>query len=171
MGGEYALALAGAAVGRPAPDDRARPQRPRRTDDPLDFAGQRLGLFASGEQRAGGCSTTIAWSWRCSTATTATTTAATRDVRGWALLSELGKRFDDSPWRPRLYLHGGLTDEPDGTATAFRLNAIQSDRVADPRPTAPAWSAPSSASTCATWRSTASAWTASPGRASSSTCA
>ena len=55
-----------------------------------------------------------------------------QDVRGWALLSELGKRFDDSPWRPRLYLHGGLTDEPDEDGDGFRLNAIQSDRVADP---------------------------------------
>ena len=51
---------------------------------------------------------------------------------GRRLAAELGKRFDDNPWRPRLYLHGGLTDEPDEDGDGFRLNAIQSDRVADP---------------------------------------
>jgi len=102
------------------------------TDDPLDFRGQRLGLFASGEQ--------LGWrlldDYRLELAMldgdNRYNDGRDQDVRGWALLSELGKRFDDSPWRPRLYLHGGLTDEPDEDGDGFRLNAIQSDRVADP---------------------------------------
>lgn len=50
-------------------------------------------------------------------------------TRGWAALGEIGKRFHDLPWTPRLALRGGLTDKPSDDNDGFRLNTIQSDRI------------------------------------------
>jgi alginate production protein len=51
--------------------------------------------------------------------------------RGWAVLGEVGKRFNDLPWTPRLALRGGITDKPDDANEGFYLNRIQSDRVVE----------------------------------------
>jgi len=53
-------------------------------------------------------------------------------TRGWALLGEVGKRFQDLPWTPRFALRAGITDKPDDANDGFYLNRIQSDRVVDP---------------------------------------
>jgi alginate production protein len=103
------------------------------TDDPQDFDGVRAGLFFTGEQ--------LDWYWlsdyRLELALldgeSDFNDGSSQDRRGWAVLAELGKRFDERPWQPRLYLHGGLTDKPDESDDGFYLNAIQSDRVADPQ--------------------------------------
>lgn len=54
------------------------------------------------------------------------------NTRGWALLGEVGKRFQDLPWTPRFALRAGITDKPDDENDGFYLNRIQSDRVVDP---------------------------------------
>ncbi|WP_342625271.1 alginate export family protein [Pseudomonas alkylphenolica] len=61
--------------------------------------------------------------------TDTTTTSTGNDATGWAALGEIGKRFHDQPWTPRVALRGGLTDKPSNENDGFRLNAIQSDRI------------------------------------------
>ena len=56
-------------------------------------------------------------------------TTTGHNASGWAALGEIGKRFDDLPWTPRLALRGGLTDKPSNENDGFRLNTIQSDRI------------------------------------------
>lgn len=53
-------------------------------------------------------------------------------TRGWAVLGEVGKRFHDVRWTPRIALRAGITDEPDDDNDGFYLNRIQSDRLVDP---------------------------------------
>ncbi|RWU19134.1 ion channel protein AlgE [Pseudomonas alkylphenolica] len=56
-------------------------------------------------------------------------TSTGHSASGWAALGEIGKRFHDLPWTPRVALRGGLTDKPSNENDGFRLNAIQSDRI------------------------------------------
>ncbi|OOW00054.1 ion channel protein AlgE [Pseudomonas sp. MF6396] len=56
-------------------------------------------------------------------------TTTGHNASGWAALGEIGKRFDELPWTPRLALRGGLTDKPSNENDGFRLNTIQSDRI------------------------------------------
>lgn len=56
-------------------------------------------------------------------------TSTGNHASGWAALGEIGKRFHDLPWTPRLALRGGLTDKPSNDNDGFRLNTIQSDRI------------------------------------------
>ncbi|WP_327438005.1 alginate export family protein [Pseudomonas donghuensis] len=56
-------------------------------------------------------------------------TSSGHNASGWAALGEIGKRFHDLPWTPRVALRGGLTDKPGNDNDGFRLNAIQSDRI------------------------------------------
>ncbi|MNM36055.1 Alginate production protein AlgE precursor [compost metagenome] len=56
-------------------------------------------------------------------------TSTGHNASGWAALGEIGKRFHDLPWTPRVALRGGLTDKPSNENDGFRLNAIQSDRI------------------------------------------
>ncbi|MNJ21188.1 Alginate production protein AlgE precursor [compost metagenome] len=56
-------------------------------------------------------------------------TSSGHNASGWAALGEIGKRFHDLPWTPRVALRGGLTDKPSNDNDGFRLNAIQSDRI------------------------------------------
>ncbi|GGU73000.1 hypothetical protein GCM10009504_33000 [Pseudomonas laurentiana] len=56
-------------------------------------------------------------------------TSTGHSTRGWAALGEIGKRFHDLPWTPRVALRGGLTDKPSDDNDGFRLNTIQSDRI------------------------------------------
>nr|WP_302056193.1 alginate export family protein [Pseudomonas sp. SBB6] len=56
-------------------------------------------------------------------------TSTGHNASGWAALGEIGKRFHDLPWTPRVALRGGLTDKPGNDNDGFRLNAIQSDRI------------------------------------------
>jgi alginate production protein len=53
------------------------------------------------------------------------------NTRGWAVLGEVGKRFQDLPWTPRFALHAGITDKPDDAFDGFFLNNIESDRVVE----------------------------------------
>lgn len=54
-------------------------------------------------------------------------------IDGWAALLDVGKRFDQYSWRPRLGLTLALTDKADDEGRdGFYLNRIQSDRRSDP---------------------------------------
>ncbi|NVZ20814.1 ion channel protein AlgE [Pseudomonas costantinii] len=57
------------------------------------------------------------------------TTTRNNHSDGWAVLGEVGKRFDDLAWTPRVALRGGLTDKTHDDTDGFRLNDIQSDRI------------------------------------------
>ncbi|MDV2078791.1 alginate export family protein [Marinobacter xestospongiae] len=47
-------------------------------------------------------------------------------IRGWALAGEVGKRFRQQPWQPRLAVRAVITDN---RAHGFYLNGLQSDRI------------------------------------------
>ncbi|SDU34941.1 alginate export family protein [Halopseudomonas salegens] len=104
----------------------------RQADDPEDFTGIRYGLFASGD----GILSPWLSDYHVELAavygereTPSLSGTESTDIRGWALLTELGKRFDDRPWSPRLVMRAGLTDKPKEEADGFYLNRIQSDRL------------------------------------------
>ena len=102
-------------------------------DDPSDFDGARAGLFFQGEVL--GDSTLLSDYHLELVALDGNVELASgeqQDRSGWAVLGEVGKRFHALPWTPRLALHGGITDKPDDANDGFYLNAIQSDRVANP---------------------------------------
>lgn len=101
-------------------------------DDRYDFKGWRYGLFFKGDK--------LPWSTDYHLELAALDgsmdntdsngqTSTGHASRGWAALGEVGKRFDDLPWTPRLALRGGLTDKPSDENDGFRLNPIQSDRI------------------------------------------
>ncbi|MFN3579175.1 MAG: alginate export family protein [Pseudomonas sp.] len=107
----------------------------RSLDDPNDFTGYRYGVFAS----ADGIQSPWLSDYHIELAavqgereTFTQFGAANTDIQGWALLTELGKRFDDLPWQPRLVLRTGLTDKPGADSEGFYLNQIQSDRLVNP---------------------------------------
>ena len=104
----------------------------RELDDPNDFDGVRYGVFATGDG--------IVSPWLSDYHIELAAVHGERetfnqlgsdntDIRGWALLTELGKRYDDLPWKPRLVIRSGLTDKPNEDADGFYLNRIQSDRL------------------------------------------
>ncbi|MDI6525058.1 ion channel protein AlgE [Pseudomonas otitidis] len=106
-------------------------------DDPQDFTGTRAGLFFSGDDlRVSPLFSDYhleAVRLRGRTRTTDADGVSERgDSRGWLMLGEVGKRFHDAPWEPRIALRAGLTDAPDNEADGFRLNRIQSDRIVNP---------------------------------------
>lgn len=103
------------------------------TDDPQDFDGYRAGLFATGEQLDWGLLSDYRLELAMLDGDSDFNDGSQQSRNGWALLGEVGKRFDELPWQPRLVLHGGLTDKPDEEGDGFYLNDIQSDRVADPQ--------------------------------------
>ncbi|MDP2242822.1 alginate export family protein [Pseudomonas sp.] len=105
----------------------------RAADDPSDFKGGRVGLFFHGDDLHG---TPLLSDYRLELAlldgSVELAGGEKQDRNGWALLGELGKHFTERPWSPRLALYGGITDKPDDSNDGFYLNAIQSDRVANP---------------------------------------
>jgi alginate production protein len=105
----------------------------RAADDPSDFKGGRVGLFFHGDDLN---LSPLLSDYRLELALlegrVELASGEEQDRNGWALLGELGKHFTERPWSPRLALYGGLTDKPDASTDGFYLNAIQSDRVANP---------------------------------------
>ena len=105
----------------------------RDADDPSDFEGGRVGLFFHGDEPS---VTPLFSDYRLELALldgrVELASGEEQDRHGWALLGEIGKRFAERPWSPRLALYGGITDKPDASNDGFYLNAIQSDRVANP---------------------------------------
>ncbi len=104
-------------------------------NDRQDFEGLRAGLFFDGQNlNAGPISdyhlelATLAGDIDSIDSNGARTSGSTR---GWALLGEVGKRFQDLPWTPRFALRAGITDKPDDENDGFYLNRIQSDRVVE----------------------------------------
>lgn len=54
-------------------------------------------------------------------------------IDGWATLLDVGKRFDEYSWQPRVGLTLALTDKADDEGRdGFYLNRLQSDRRSDP---------------------------------------
>lgn len=110
-------------------------------DDRYDFTGVRSGLFFKGERLT---FTPMLSDYHLEVMSLngkmdRTTLTNARDPaskitdhsnsNGWAVLGEIGKRFDDLAWTPRVALRGGLTDKTKNDADGFRLNAIQSDGI------------------------------------------
>ena len=103
-------------------------------NDRNDFRGGRLGLFAHGDDLR---VSPLFSDYRLELAALegdldiTDNLGDTQDeqVDGWALIGEIGKRFDQSPWTPRVSLRAGLTDSPSKQDEGFYLNNIQSDRV------------------------------------------
>lgn len=102
-------------------------------DDPQDFTGWRVGLFMYGDdlnsrlisdyhlELAGLDGTISSIDNQLST--------QQHHTRGYAFIAEVGKRFHDLPWTPRVALRAGITDTPDDENDGFHLNRIQSDRI------------------------------------------
>ncbi|MES2820270.1 MAG: alginate export family protein [Pseudomonadota bacterium] len=105
-------------------------------NDPSDWRGGRLGLFAYGDNLR---VSPLFSDYRLELAalkgrrdqTDAAGFTRDEDVEGWVVIGDIGKRFDHSPWMPRLSLRAGLTDKPSTPNEGFFLNNIQSDRVAN----------------------------------------
>jgi alginate production protein len=102
------------------------------SDDRYDFKGLRYGLFFKGEHLPLDSDYHLELAaldgTMDNTASNGVTTTG-HASRGWAALGEVGTRFDNLPWTPRVALRGGLTDKPDDDNDGFRLNPIQSDRI------------------------------------------
>ncbi|MCY1275084.1 hypothetical protein D9M70_237170 [compost metagenome] len=116
---------------------RAQYERDDSGDDPddrRDFRGGRLGLFVHGDDLD---LSPLFSDYRLELAALsgkldlveANGARNDRHTDGWALIGDLGKRFYEAPWRPRLSLRVGLTDTPSDQDDGFYLNNIQSDRV------------------------------------------
>lgn len=60
------------------------------------------------------------------------TVAGEHSVTGWAVVGEAGYRFEETFWRPRLALRAAITDRPEDAQDGFRLNRLQSDKMALP---------------------------------------
>ncbi|MFP6801472.1 MAG: ion channel protein AlgE, partial [Pseudomonas sp.] len=107
-------------------------------DDRQDFDGLRYGVFLRGDTRQ---LTPLISDYHLEVAALdgnldTTQTNGLRDSgdkSGWAVVGDIGKRFDSLPWTPRIALTAGITDRPDDSGNdGFNLNRIQSDRRNDP---------------------------------------
>ena len=107
-------------------------------DDRQDFDGLRYGIFLRGDTRQ---LTSLVSDYQLEAVRLDGTQDITQvngqrersDKRGWALVGDVGKRFESLPWTPRVGLSAGLTDRPDDSGNdGFSLNRIQSDRRNDP---------------------------------------
>ncbi len=109
----------------------------RHIDDSNDFKGSRIGVFIKGDDqrvsplfndyhvefvRMQGKRRTIDDNYN----------TEKNSVNGWLLLGEVGKRFDEAPWKPRVFVYGGLTDNPKDQYHGYQLNRIQTDRLTTP---------------------------------------
>lgn len=108
------------------------------TDDRQDFDGLRYGLFLRGDTRQ---LTSLISDYQLELVRLDGDQEITQrnglrdrsDKNGWAVVGDIGKRFEDLPWTPRVGLTAGLTDRPDDSGNdGFSLNRIQSDRRNDP---------------------------------------
>lgn len=106
-------------------------------DDLDDFKGNRLGIFIKGDDqqvsplfsdyhlefvRMQGKRRTMDDNYNTEKNT----------INGWLLLGEIGKKFVNVPWQPRILAYGGLTDNPKDQYHGFQLNGIQTDRITTP---------------------------------------
>lgn len=101
-------------------------------DDRDDFTGWRYGAFANGDLRDSGILSDYHIEYARVHGNRDNIDVkgnSSTDIRGWALLTEFGKRFDSVPWQPRVVIRSGLTDKPSDDADGFFLNRIQSDRL------------------------------------------
>ncbi|WP_411563472.1 alginate export family protein [Pseudomonas shirazensis] len=103
-------------------------------DDRYDFTGVRYGLFFNGDNLPSPLVSDYhlelaALNGKMDNTDGNGVTSTGNTSKGWAALGEVGKRFDDLPWTPRVALRGGLTDKPSDENDGFRLNSIQSDRI------------------------------------------
>ncbi|MEW6460550.1 MAG: alginate export family protein [Pseudomonadota bacterium] len=107
-------------------------------DDRQDFDGLRYGIFLRGDTRqltslVSDYQLEAVWLDGTQDITQANGQRERSDKRGWALVGDVGKRFESLPWTPRVGLSAGLTDRPDDSGNdGFSLNRIQSDRRNDP---------------------------------------
>lgn len=108
------------------------------TDDRQDFDGLRYGLFLRGDTRQ---LTSLISDYQLELVRLDGDQEITQrnglrdrsDKNGWAVVGDIGKRFEDLPWTPRVGFTAGLTDRPDDSGNdGFSLNRIQSDRRNDP---------------------------------------
>ena len=102
------------------------------SDDRYDFKGWRYGLFFKGEHLPLDSDYHLelaALDGTMDNTDGSGVTSTGHASRGWAALGEVGKRFDNLSWTPRVALRGGLTDKPGDDNDGFRLNPIQSDRI------------------------------------------
>lgn len=106
--------------------------------DPQDFRGWRSGLFAHGSLP----SETGAGDYRfealylqgnletLAAAPTGGQPTVLRTRRtGWATVIELGQRFTQAAWSPRVSMRAGITDAPESAHDGFYFNRLQSGRV------------------------------------------
>ena len=106
-------------------------------DDPQDFTGWRAGLFLRGDNLTFSPLLSdyhlelAALDGRID-AINGRLERSSHNTSGAALVAEVGKRFDDLQWTPRIALRGGMTDKPDDENDGFHLNRIQSDRIVSP---------------------------------------
>ena len=107
-------------------------------DDRQDFDGLRYGVFLRGDTRE---LTSLISDYQLEVVRLDGTQDITQnngqrdrgDKRGWAVVGDVGKRFESLPWTPRVGFTAGLTDRPDDSGSdGFSLNRIQSDRRNDP---------------------------------------
>lgn len=102
-------------------------------DDPSDFKGGRVGFFAHGDTPSWALISDYRVELALLKGNVDTTDASGVEERhnssGWALVGDLGKRFDNQPWQPRISLRVGLTDKPGDEYDGFGFNDLQSDRV------------------------------------------
>jgi hypothetical protein len=104
-------------------------------EDPEDFTGFRYGLFFTGDKLDlpfTDYHLELMWLTGEVDTTAANWQTHQYDVEGWAVIGEIGKRFTDVTWQPRIALYGGITDDPGANDYGFRLNRIQSDRIIRP---------------------------------------
>ena len=107
-------------------------------DDRQDFDGLRYGVFLHGDTRH---LTSLISDYHLEVAALDGRLETTQnnglldsgDRTGWAVVADVGKRFETLPWTPRVGISGGITDRPDDSGSdGFTLNRIQSDRRNDP---------------------------------------
>ena len=107
-------------------------------DDRQDFNGLRYGVFLHGDTRQ---LTSLVSDYHLEVAALDGRLETTQnnglrnsgDKTGWAVVTDVGKRFETLPWTPRVGISAGLTDKPDDSGSdGFTLNRIQSDRRNDP---------------------------------------
>ncbi|MAB24166.1 alginate export family protein [Pseudomonas neustonica] len=101
-------------------------------DDGSDFTGWRYGGFASAEH----LDMLLLSDYHVELAAlhgkrdnVASSGISETNMRGWALLTEFGRRFYDVAWQPRIVIRSGLTDKPGDDDDGFYLSRIQSDRL------------------------------------------
>lgn len=107
----------------------------RSVEDPNDFEGIRYGLFATGRDLELGFLTDYHVELAAVDGERKQTTilgTTDTDISGWAVLGEVGHRWHEAPWRPRLVLRAGMTDKPGEESDGFYLNRLQSDRLINP---------------------------------------